>query len=283
MHPPLLAPISHIVCPQKDIRAHLNGILWLARSGARWSDLPAGFGPHQTVYSCFLPLAGRWNPKKIFERCATPSTGSELSMDSTSIKASVQAGRGIRKRAKKPDIKQHRQNARRVEHENPCHRRKRPAACGFLLSAGNVDDCTEAVPLLKLLSDLKDCDILADKAYGTKEIRTYLHDQSARYTIPPKVNTKQPWPFDKETYKRRNVIERFFNRLKEFRRAETRYDKRMTPSLLFVMVAAICVAFRHFAQLSAENTTAIRTRLGLDTVVFFLFSLNFQRFHALPI
>ena len=113
----------------------------------------------------------------------------------------------------------------------------------FLLSAGNVDDCTEAVPLLKLLPDLKDCDILADKAYGTKEIRTYLHDQSARYTIPPKVNTKQPWLFDKETYKRRNVIERFFNRLKEFRRAETRYDKRDDSFLAFVMVAAICVAF----------------------------------------
>ena len=62
----------------------------------------------------------------------------------------------------------------------------------FLLSAGNVDDCTEAVPLLKLLPSLKDCDILADKAYGTKEIRTYLHDQSASYTIPPKVNSKQP-------------------------------------------------------------------------------------------
>ena len=112
----------------------------------------------------------------------------------------------------------------------------------FLLSAGNVDDCTEAVSLLKLLPDLKDCDILADKAYGTKEIRTYLYDQSARYTISPKVNTKQPWPFDKETYKRRNVIERFFNRLKEFRRAETRYDKRDDSFLAFVMVAAICVA-----------------------------------------
>ena len=103
----------------------------------------------------------------------------------------------------------------------------------FLLSAGNVDDCTEAVPLLKLLPSLKDCDILADKAYGTKEIRTYLHE----------VNTKQPWPFDKETYKRRNVIERFFNRLKEFRRAETRYDKRDDSFLAFVMLAAICVAF----------------------------------------
>ena len=49
-----LIPISHTGRPQKDIRAHLNGILWLARSGARWSDLPARFGPHQTVYSLSL-------------------------------------------------------------------------------------------------------------------------------------------------------------------------------------------------------------------------------------
>ena len=82
-----------------------------------------------------------------------------------------------------------------------------------------------------------------EKLRSFKEIRTYLHDQSARYTIPPKVNTKQPWPFDKETYKRRNVIERFFNRLKEFGRAETRYDKRDDSFLAFVMFAAICVAF----------------------------------------
>ena len=98
-------------------------------------------------------------------------------------------------------------------------------------------------PLLKRLPDLKDCDILAEKAYVTKEIRTYQHNQSASYTLPPKVNTKQPWPFDKEMYKRRNAIERFFTRLKEFRRAETRYDKRDDLFLAFVMVAAICVAF----------------------------------------
>ena len=91
-----LIPISHTGRPQKDIRAHLNGIMWLARSGARWSDLPARFGPHQTVYSCFR----RWRDYGIFELCAAPGTGAELSMDSTSIKASVQAGRGIRKRAK---------------------------------------------------------------------------------------------------------------------------------------------------------------------------------------
>ena len=95
-----LIPISHTGRPQKDIRAHLNGILWLARSGARWSDLPARFGPHQTVYSCFCRWRDDGTLKKIFELCAAPGTGAELSVDSTSIKASVQAGHGIRKRAK---------------------------------------------------------------------------------------------------------------------------------------------------------------------------------------
>lgn len=113
----------------------------------------------------------------------------------------------------------------------------------FLLSAGNVNDCTEAVPLLKQCPNLKNCNILGDRAYGTKKIREYLHSQSATYTIPPKVNTKKPWLFDKETYKRRNVVERFFNRLKEFRRVETRYDKRDDSFLAFVMVAATCVSF----------------------------------------
>ena len=113
----------------------------------------------------------------------------------------------------------------------------------FLLSAGNIEDCTAAVPLLRKVSELKGCNILGDKAYGTKEIRNYLHEQSTTYTIPPKVNIAQPWSYDKEIYKHRNVVERFFNRLKDFRRAETRYDKRDDSFLAFVFVAAISISF----------------------------------------
>ena len=68
-----LIPISHTGCPQKDIRVHLNGILWLAR----WSDLPARFGPHQTVCSCFCRWRDDGALKKIFEFCAAPGSGAE--------------------------------------------------------------------------------------------------------------------------------------------------------------------------------------------------------------
>ena len=97
--------------------------------------------------------------------------------------------------------------------------------------------------MLKLFPDLKDCDILADKAYGTKEDSNLSARPVRPLYDPAESEHKAAWPFDKETYKRRNVIERFFNRLKEFRRAETRYDKRDDSFLAFVMVAAICVAF----------------------------------------
>ena len=186
-----LIPISHTGRPQKDIRAHLNGILWLARSGARWSDLPARFDRlylHQddgTLKKDLRALRGLEHRR-----------GAEHGFN---VDQSIRAGRSWNKKASKSQTSSSIGKTRGgLNTKIHAIVGKRPAACDFFLSAGNVDDCTEAVPLLKLLPALKDCDILAGKAYGTKEIRTYLHDQSARYTIPPKVNTKQPWPFDSD-------------------------------------------------------------------------------------
>jgi transposase len=44
--------------------------------------------------------------------------------------------------------------------------------------------------------------------------------------VPPKKNRKHPWNYDKELYKFRNEVERFFLRIKRFRKVFTRYDKR---------------------------------------------------------
>ena len=52
--------------------------------------------------------------------------------------------------------------------------------------------------------------------------------------VPPKSNRKEPWEYNKELYKRRNVVERLFRRIKEFRRVFTRYDKLDTIFLNFV-------------------------------------------------
>ena len=178
----------------------------------QWCALERSSGEIRSASDCvqlLLPLTGRWNPEEDLRALRSPGHwhGAEHGFN---VDQSIRAGRSWNKKASKNQTSSSIGKTRgglNTKIHAIVGKDLRPVA--FLLSAGNVDDCTEAVPLLKLLPGLMDCDILADKAYGTKGIRTYLHDQSARYTIPPKVNTKQPWPFDKEMYKRRNVIERF--------------------------------------------------------------------------
>ena len=178
---------------------------WHPVACPQWCALERSSGEIRSASDCvqlLLPLAGRWDPEKDLRALRGPGHwhGAEHGFY---VDQSVRAGRSWNKKASKNQTSSSIGKTRgglNAKIHTIVGKVLRPVA--FLLSAGNVDDCTEAVFLLKLLPDLKDCDILADKAYGTKEIRTYLHDQSARYTIPPKVNTKQPWLFDEEAGKR---------------------------------------------------------------------------------
>ena len=72
-----------------------------------------------------------------------------------------------------------------------------------------------------------------------KKIRTYITEQNAKYTIPPRENDPDPWYCDYWLYKERNLVECFFNKIKAFRRATTRYDKLASSFLPFVYVASI--------------------------------------------
>ena len=96
-----MLPKHHMGRPQKDLRAHFNGILWIARSGARWEDLPARYGPHQTVYSCFCRWRDDGTLERIFHALGANAELEELSIDSTTSKVSEQASRGPRKQPAK--------------------------------------------------------------------------------------------------------------------------------------------------------------------------------------
>jgi transposase len=73
-----------------------------------------------------------------------------------------------------------------------------------------------------------------DKAYEGDETRLTAEKLNYVPIVPPKANRKIPWEYDKELCKQRNVIERFFRRLKEFRRIFTRYDKLDVVFLGFI-------------------------------------------------
>jgi transposase len=89
---------------------------------------------------------------------------------------------------------------------------------------------------------------LADKGYDGDAICEELLFHGVRPVIPPKANRKSPPSCDFKTYKDRNRIERMFNRLKQFRRVATRYDKTRTSFEAFLSLAAAKIWLPHFAE-----------------------------------
>ena len=118
-----------------------------------------------------------------------------------------------------------------------------PRYWGFtcILSAGNINDNQLALPIFHGIN-LKAKKILADKAYSTSEIRQYLQNQGAVICIPNKLNFKIKHDFDRELYKKRNIIERFFCRLKNYRRIAMRYEKLSLTFSAFVSLAIFLIS-----------------------------------------
>ena len=86
--------------------------------------------------------------------------------------------------------------------------------------------------------------VIADAAYDSDAFRAKIIDQVSVPVICPRKNRLEDRPYDKDLYKLRNVIERFFHRLKQYRRVATRYDKYARRYLGFVYVAAILITVK---------------------------------------
>lgn len=81
--------------------------------------------------------------------------------------------------------------------------------------------------------------MVGDKGYSSKKIRTYLRRRGIGVVIARKDNEKHQGNFDKDAYRQRNVVERLINRLKQFRRVATRYEKRAVNYRAMLTIAAI--------------------------------------------
>jgi transposase len=109
---------------------------------------------------------------------------------------------------------------------------------GFFLTPGQRSDYIKA---LDLIQGKRMQALLADKGYDANYIADSAINMRASVVIPPRSIRKNPRDYDKELYKERNLIERMFNKLKNFRRVSTRYDKLAIAFLSFVHVAAIYI------------------------------------------
>ncbi|MBO0902409.1 transposase [Jiella sp. MQZ13P-4] len=85
---------------------------------------------------------------------------------------------------------------------------------------------------------------VADKGYDADSLAEAIVDKGGEAVIPPRRCRKTPRDDDKDLYKERKIVERFFNKLKQFRPVATRYDKLLANYLGFVKLAAVAIWIR---------------------------------------
>ena len=118
----------------------------------------------------------------------------------------------------------------------------------LLITPGQAHDLTGAEPLLANLK--RHTIIIADKAYDADRLRAHIKARGAIANIPNMVRRKKRFRWTKALYRQRNHVERFFNKLKQFRRIATRYDKLGANYMAFLQLATVRISLR-----SIESTT----------------------------
>ncbi|MEV8312447.1 IS5 family transposase [Streptomyces flavidovirens] len=266
----LLAPLIPRAAtgrPRVEDRQVINGMVYKIRTGVSWRDLPERYRPWKTVYTRFR----RYALDGVFTRAlqqvqAQADAAGDIDwlvqIDSTIVRAHQHAAATGRKGGSTSDEPDDHALGRSrggltTKLHLACDGRGRPLV--ILLTPGQRHDSVCAEPLLEKIRvprtgagrpRRKPDHVLADMAYSSRGFRTYLRRRGIAHTIPEKDDQRKhrrnrgrrggrPPGFDRDTYRRRNTVERCFNRLKAFRGIATRYDKTATSYEAAVSLASL--------------------------------------------
>jgi transposase len=220
----------------RDDRGFFEAIRWILRTGAPWRDLPMAFGAWGSIYRRFRrwAVAGRW--EAVRQRLGQASATLSL-LDSTIVKAHPHAAGALRRTGGQVGEAHGRS---RGGFTTKIHAvvSERGELVRFALTAGQVNDVTQAMALIRTGGG----HVVADRAYDSDEVIHHIRALGVRAIIPSRSHRKVARTLDREVYRERNVIERWFGRLKASRRIATRYDKTRLSYAAFVATAAFLVA-----------------------------------------
>ena len=226
--------------PRVDDRRVLNGIFWVLRSGSPWADVPERYGPPTTVYNRF----NRWRKAGVWDKlmdCHHRSPRRQGADDRFQHRARPPAGRRPKKQAGDACIGRSRGGLTTKLHLRVIGN---GLPVQIELSPGQMND----QPMAELLlNDLPaGADVIADKGYDADWIRDLIEDQDCTPHIPPKSNRYDGITYSKTKYKKRNLIERCFNKLKQFRHIATRYDRNALNYLAMIKIACLRLWLRFY-------------------------------------
>jgi transposase len=111
----------------------------------------------------------------------------------------------------------------------------------FVLTAGQAADITQADALLDGTTPEV---VIADKGYDKRALVERIEAMGAEAVIPTQKDRKEQRDIDRDRYKDRNLVERFWSKAKQYRRVATRYDKTARNFLAFLHIASVMILLR---------------------------------------
>ena len=201
-----------------DNRRFVEAVLWIARTGSPWRDLPLFFGNWNSVFKRYRDWVKAGVFIRLFEACSDEPDMEYAMVDATIVKVhlpSMQAKRGTQNQA-----------IGRSKGGMTTKILALTDALGnlvrFVLLPGHRFDTVGVAPLI---DGIAFGGLIADKAFDSNAIIANLNERGAKIVISQHPRRALPLRLDTELYKWRHLIENFFCKLKEFKRIAMRADK----------------------------------------------------------
>ncbi len=221
---------------ESQCKNFIEAIYWMSRTGAQWRELHDRYGMWNSIYKRFNAWSKKDIWSKLLEFCADDPDLEYVMIDATIVRAHAcaagygeQKSEGLGRSMGGFTTKIH---AKVDAHGNPLK---------FIITPGQTSDVTQAE---SLLNGVLNSYVIADKAYGSAEVRAQIRNQNCKDVIPSKANSINPTDYDKYIYRERHAIECFFGKLKYFRRVFSRFDKSARNFTAFLSFVGACIWLR---------------------------------------